>query len=84
MRAGHGRASRSEGGNEDAARKRRRGTAREAASLLQVLDHPVDGRVHLLDAPHLTIFPGILLAIVVLGFNFLGDGLRDAIDPRRK
>jgi peptide/nickel transport system permease protein len=41
------------------------------------------GRVHLLDAPHLTIFPGILLAVVVLGFNFLGDGLRDAIDPRR-
>jgi peptide/nickel transport system permease protein len=41
------------------------------------------GRTHLLDAPHLTIFPGIFLAIVVLGFNFLGDGLRDAIDPRR-
>jgi len=42
------------------------------------------GRVHLLDAPHLTVFPGLFLAIVVLGFNFLGDGLRDAIDPRRK
>lgn len=41
------------------------------------------GRVHLLDAPHLTIFPGLLLAIVVLGFNFLGDGLRDAIDPKQ-
>jgi peptide/nickel transport system permease protein len=41
------------------------------------------GRVHLLDAPHLTIFPGMLLAVVVLGFNFLGDGLRDAMDPRR-
>ena len=41
------------------------------------------GRVHLLDAPHLTVFPGLLLAVVVLGFNFLGDGLRDAIDPRR-
>ena len=40
------------------------------------------GRVHLLDAPHLTIFPGVLLAIVVLGFNFLGDGLRDSLDPR--
>src|SRR5215210_6093289 len=40
------------------------------------------GRVHLLDAPHLTIFPGLFLAIVVLGFNFVGDGLRDAIDPR--
>jgi len=42
------------------------------------------GRAHLLDAPHLTIFPGVFLAIVVLGFNFLGDGLRDAIDPRRR
>src|SRR5688572_14656174 len=42
------------------------------------------GRVHLLDAPHLTVFPGLFLAIVVLGFNFLGDGLRDAIDPRRE
>ncbi len=41
------------------------------------------GRAHLLDAPHLTIFPGVFLAIVVLGFNFLGDGLRDAIDPRK-
>ncbi len=41
------------------------------------------GRVHLLDAPHLTIFPGLFLAVVVLGFNFLGDGLRDAVDPRR-
>lgn len=42
------------------------------------------GRAHLLDAPHLTIFPGVFLAIVVLGFNFVGDGLRDAIDPKRK
>ena len=40
------------------------------------------GRVHLLDAAHLTIFPGLFLAVVVLGFNFLGDGLRDAIDPK--
>jgi len=41
------------------------------------------GRVHLLDAPHLTIVPGLFLAVVVLGFNFLGDGLRDAIDPKK-
>jgi peptide/nickel transport system permease protein len=39
------------------------------------------GRTHLLDAPHLTIFPGLAIAILVLGFNFLGDGLRDALDP---
>lgn len=41
------------------------------------------GRTHLLDVPHLTIFPGVAIALLVLGFNFLGDGLRDAIDPRR-
>lgn len=39
------------------------------------------GRVHLLDAPHLTVFPGLALAALVLGFNFLGDGLRDILDP---
>jgi peptide/nickel transport system permease protein len=39
------------------------------------------GRSHLLDAPHLTIFPGLAIAMLVLGFNFLGDGLRDALDP---
>ena len=39
------------------------------------------GRAHLLDAPHLTIFPGLAIALLVLGFNFLGDGLRDALDP---
>jgi len=40
------------------------------------------GRAHLLDAPHLTIFPGLAIAILVLGFNFLGDGLRDFTDPK--
>jgi peptide/nickel transport system permease protein len=39
------------------------------------------GRAHLLDAPHLTIVPGLAIAVLVLGFNFLGDGLRDALDP---
>ncbi len=33
-------------------------------------------------APHLVLFPGIALALSVLGFNLLGDGLRDALDPR--
>jgi peptide/nickel transport system permease protein len=42
------------------------------------------GRAHLLDAPHLTIFPGLAIALLVLGFNFLGDGLRDAVDPKLK
>ena len=41
------------------------------------------GRSHLMDAPHLTVFPGLAIALLVLGFNFLGDGLRDRIDPRR-
>jgi peptide/nickel transport system permease protein len=41
------------------------------------------GRSHLIDAPHLTIFPGLAIAMLVLGFNFLGDGLRDRIDPRQ-
>jgi peptide/nickel transport system permease protein len=40
------------------------------------------GRGHIFDAPHLTIFPGLAIAILVLGFNFLGDGLRDRIDPK--
>jgi peptide/nickel transport system permease protein len=40
------------------------------------------GRGHLMDAPHLTVFPGLALALVVLGFNLLGDALRDRFDPR--
>ena len=40
------------------------------------------GRAHLFDAPHLTIFPGLSIALLVLGFNFLGDGLRDRVDPK--
>ena len=39
------------------------------------------GRAHLLDAPHVTIFPGLAIAVLVLGFNFLGDGLRERLDP---
>ena len=33
-------------------------------------------------APHLLIFPGVALALTVLAFNLLGDGIRDAMDPR--
>lgn len=40
------------------------------------------GTQYLLVAPHLSIFPGIFIALVVLGFNFLGDGLRDKLAPR--
>lgn len=35
-------------------------------------------------APHMAIFPGIAIMLTVLGFNLLGDGLRDALDPRLK
>ena len=41
------------------------------------------GRAHMLDAPHLTIFPGIAIALMVLGFNVVGDGLRDLADPKQ-
>lgn len=40
------------------------------------------GTQYLLIAPHLSIFPGIAIMLVVLGFNFLGDGLRDKLAPR--
>ncbi|NUR97459.1 MAG: ABC transporter permease, partial [Kribbellaceae bacterium] len=33
-------------------------------------------------APRLAIFPGLAIAIAVLGFNLLGDGLRDRFDPK--
>jgi peptide/nickel transport system permease protein len=40
------------------------------------------GRSHLFDAPHLTVFPGLAIALIVVGFNFAGDYLRDRLDPR--
>ena len=39
-------------------------------------------RGRLFTAPHLVFFPGIALVLTVFGFNLLGDGLRDALDPR--
>ncbi|MDR3280748.1 MAG: ABC transporter permease [Synergistaceae bacterium] len=43
-----------------------------------------DGRNYLRMAPFLTYFPGIFIMIAVLAFNILGDGLRDALDPKLK
>ena len=43
-----------------------------------------DGRVFMRSAPQLMIFPGLAIMITVLAFNFLGDGLRDVLDPRRE
>lgn len=40
------------------------------------------GRQHIHTSPHLTLFPGIAIMLLVLAFNMLGDGLRDALDPR--
>jgi peptide/nickel transport system permease protein len=41
-----------------------------------------DGRNHLFDAPHMVVFPSVALVLTVLSFNFLGDALRDWLDPR--
>ncbi|MCD8010435.1 MAG: ABC transporter permease [Lachnospiraceae bacterium] len=43
-----------------------------------------EGRNYIRDYPHLVIFPGIMIMIAVLSLNMLGDGLRDAMDPRLK
>ncbi len=40
------------------------------------------GRGSVFTAPHVVIFPGLAIMLTVLGFNLLGDGLRDALDPR--
>ena len=42
-----------------------------------------DARNHLFDAPHMVLFPSIALVMTVLSFNFLGDALRDWLDPRK-
>jgi len=42
------------------------------------------GREAIRSAPHMTLYPGIAIAISVLGFNLLGDGLRDIFDPQLK
>ena len=42
------------------------------------------GRTYMRDAIHLTVFPGLAIVITVLALNLVGDGLRDALDPRRK
>lgn len=43
-----------------------------------------DARVHLMTAPWTMIFPGLAIMLTVLGFNLMGDGLRDALDPKMK
>lgn len=42
------------------------------------------GKEYLISAPYLSLFPGLFIMLSVLGFNLIGDGLRDALDPRLK
>jgi glutathione transport system permease protein len=42
------------------------------------------GRDYLNTAPHVTLYPGLAIFVTVLAFNLLGDGLRDALDPKIK
>lgn len=41
------------------------------------------GRKIMLEAPHVSLFPGLAIMTLVLGFNLFGDGLRDFLDPRK-
>lgn len=43
-----------------------------------------DGRNYMLDAPWITVFPGLAVSLTILGYNLLGDGLRDVWDPRMR
>jgi peptide/nickel transport system permease protein len=43
-----------------------------------------DARSHLFDSPHLVIFPALAVMLAVLSFNFIGDALRDLLDPRTR
>lgn len=43
-----------------------------------------DSRAHLFDAPHLVLFPAAAVMLAVLAFNFIGDALRDYLDPRSR
>lgn len=42
------------------------------------------GRAYIRDFPHMTIFPGLAIVLTILALNLLGDGLRDALDPKMK
>ena len=57
------------------------GTQPPAASWGSML---ADGRTYILTYPHIALFPGLAITLAVLAFNLLGDGLRDALDPRTR
>ena len=43
-----------------------------------------EGKQYMAVAPHMVLFPGLMIAITVVAFNLFGNGLRDALDPRLK
>jgi oligopeptide transport system permease protein len=43
-----------------------------------------EGQKFIRSEPHLVVFPAIFIALALIGFTFLGDGLRDALDPKLK
>ena len=43
-----------------------------------------DARSHLFDSPYLVVFPAIAVMLCVLSFNFIGDALRDYLDPKTR
>lgn len=43
-----------------------------------------NAQIYIWSAPNLALYPGLLILVTVLAYNFLGDGLRDALDPRLK
>lgn len=57
------------------------GVARPTASWGTMLS---DGRDYIRNYPHISVAPGIAIALTVLAFNLIGDGLRDALDPRQR
>jgi peptide/nickel transport system permease protein len=42
------------------------------------------GKTYIEEAPWVAVFPGLAILVTILGFNLLGDGLRDVLDPRLK
>ena len=43
-----------------------------------------EGQAYIRSQPHLVVFPAMAIAFALIGFTFLGDGLRDALDPKLK
>ena len=43
-----------------------------------------NAQIYIWSAPSLAVYPGAMILLTVLAYNFVGDGLRDALDPRLK